>query len=428
MYRVQGRSLLRFDLDGTPEDTARTVSSLTWIAKRTSAATTSLKLAFRMLESCPEANSLVAALSGVAQLSNLRCLTYLPLPLESGRTDPVLVSLLDWLLEQVANIEAMRTCIRTRHLPASHITFHQMRHLVMTSQGFQASFLVAQQLPALETLLIAGECYNGLEVLDMSGCTLLRRLALSDNVAETLIWEMASSGPCPLALEMHEPLEDLEEACANAFYNQAALAEQLVIRQFAIDGNVYDFFSSFPLMKALTLEWPSYDPTWHDDLDFYEKPDYLVSCMPNDGQPLLNLETIIITASSMKGTFPGSSHLPNLRELVIQAVYDLDVQFQDPVGTISGLASLHVSGRPLISPGVDTFQHMTASGALERRGLVLGAATARQPGADSSCIYLRPVGAQELSMEELSANIEQLVQCRCGACFDCLQKAGCIDG
>ena len=117
MYRVQGRSLLRFDLDGTPEDTARTISSLTWIAKRTSAATTSLKLAFRMLESCPEANPLVAALSGVAQLSNLRCLTYLPLPLESGRTDPVLVSLLDWLLEQVANIEAMRTCIRTRHSP-----------------------------------------------------------------------------------------------------------------------------------------------------------------------------------------------------------------------------------------------------------------------------------------------------------------------
>ncbi len=73
---------------------------------------------------------------------------------------------------------------------------------------------------------------------------------------------------------------------------------------------------------------------------------------------------------------------------------------------------------------------MAASAALEKRGLVLVAAATEQHGLDhrpASCTYLRPIGTQALSIDELWAIGEELVHCRCGACFDCLRMAGCID-
>ncbi len=49
-------------------------------------------------------------------------------------------------------------------------------------------------------------------------------------------------------------------------------------------------------------------------------------------------------------------------------------------------------------------------------------------GRPASCLYLRPLGTQELLIDELWTTVEQLAHCRCGACFDCLRRAGCIDG
>ena len=73
---------------------------------------------------------------------------------------------------------------------------------------------------------------------------------------------------------------------------------------------------------------------------------------------------------------------------------------------------------------------VAASGALEERGLVLGAAATEQHGLHerpTSCMYLRPVGARELTIGELCDTVGRLAQCRCGACLACWQRAGYID-
>ena len=128
--------------------------------------------------------------------------------------------------------------------------------------------------------------------------------------------------------------------------------------------------------------------------------------------------------------FPSAEQLPNLRELVIKASGHLEIGFQDAVGTIARLSSLHVLGRPLVPHGWDMMKLMAASGALGERGLVLGAVVAEQHEPSqrpTSCMYLRPAGARELSMDELCTKVEQLVQCRCGACLACWERAGYID-
>ena len=411
--------------------TQNTISGLKWIAQRTSAATTSLRLAFSLLEPCTEANPLVAAFSGNDQLSNLKCLTCLipSLPHEarrSGHTNATPVGFLDWLLEQATRVEALNIHIKASYLPASHITFQHVRHLMMSSHcegclRAPSSFLVAQQLPALETLLIEGTCWTVLEVLDMSGCIWLRRLALSDNVAANPIWDVTSSGPCPLALELLQHFGELADERSNAFYIQAAPAQQLVIREPAIDSvtdNALGLFSFFSSMKALTLEWPndaSYDPDWRDNWRGEELDDYLASYMPRDGQPLLNLESIFhhslqhgrLPSRTKSAAKPQGACHQSIRRFGSRSVRSCRHHFRASQPVWIGTA--------IFSPGEDTVQRMAASSALERRGLVLSAAAAAQQPVDKaarSCIYLRPVGACELSIEELSAKVEQLVKCR----------------
>ena len=178
-----------------------------------------------------------------------------------------------------------------------------------------------------------------------------------------------------------------------------------------------------------SLEWPVHykpgvpDEDWLWDSDSNED-DYhadahqlLALCMPAAKQPLTYLTELNITAYSMQGTLPGAHQLPNLRKLLIQSTFYLEVGFQDPLATISGPSSLHLSGRPL-NPHNWDLRTVAASGALEKHGLVLST-TIREPERkcaraqpSSSCIHLRPAGTLELSYEELSLKAYQSLNCR----------------
>ena len=409
----------------------RTVSGLKWIAKRTSAAIKSLMLAFGLYEGCEDsadAMHSVAAFSEAAHLSNLRCLTFSPSPSKKGETAPVLVNLLDWLLQQAPRLQALDLHVRTRCLPARNITFQHVRHLVMTAGDFQGSLQVAEQLPALETLYIISSYGSRLDMVNLSGCKQLRQLVLSDFVAQELILDAPGSGSCPalgFVLREPEPFDDFNVMSCTALCGQAALAQQLVICDF-VENWEETMLDGFPQLKVLTLKWSKHEPTWSVEDVSDERPIYLSSCMP---KPMQDLGTIIITACNMWGVIPGPSQLPNLKVLIIKASGCLVVAFESPLETVLGLDSMYVFGQPLCPSGENMVRLMMASRALRRRGLVLSAAGALHAGPDQdcSCIYLRQKGMRELPIEEMSAKIEQLVQCRCGACFDCLQRAGCID-
>ena len=426
--------------------TQRTISGLRWAARRTCGATISLSLAFTLYAACTgsaAADPMVAAFSNVVPMHKLRSLNFSVFPLKEPGTHLALETFLDRLLEQAPSLEAARFCIRTRHLPASHISFQHMKHLIMTSHGFQSHLLVAEQLPVLETLSITGRYHTRLEVIDMSGCKQLRQLVLSDFVAEELIWDSTGPGTssCPLAWELQHPFELFTEECksregVDRFNRQASAAEQVTVNFNTGNHETVGFFlKAFESARVLALEWPVlYSPGGPNKDDFRANHNagenrLLLKCMGMP-PPMSNLEIVIIRACSMRDLFLGRNLLPNLKELVIKASGRLELSFATPTWTISKLNSLHVFGRPLIPDGCELSSLTEASSALEERGLALGMASAEQHGPDgrpASCLYLRPLGARELSIDELWSTVEQLAHCRCGGCLDCLSRAGCID-
>ena len=415
----------------------RTVSSLTWVAKRTDAATTSLALAFTLhgtYASKAKCTTLPLVFSD-AEVSNLRCLTFSA----KDYFDPALYDFLDWLLPRAPKLEAASLCMTTGHLPASHVTFQHMRHLVMTANWNQGPFLLAQQLPALETLRINTYGILGQEVVDISGCKRLRQLVLSDPVPR-LIWDTAGAGSCPVAFELLNQYIYVSGGIFKALREQASLAQHVIVdaQYHPNDGKsmnkaVRGLLGAFSSMRVLTWKWQvHYKAQCPSEVEFHATADqYFASYMPHAGVPLLNLETIIITAHSMRWTFPRASQLPNLRQLVVKASGRLQIGFRDPIGALSKLSSMHLFGHSYEPHGRDQLGLAKGSNALMERGLVLGMASTAQHGPNrrpASCLYLRPVGTQELSIDELWTTVKQLAQCRCGACFDCLRRAGCIDG
>ena len=267
----------------------------------------------------------------------------------------------------------------------------------------------------------------------MSGCKHLRQLLLADFLAQQLIWDATGLSPCPLTLKVDETAEFFGEGSPDALRDQAALAQQVVLCYYRGIGKYKQgMLGMFPQMKCLTLmRDPDSEPVWPDETDFRRGAKNLLTwCMTANQQPLLHLETIIITGYTLKETFPSVGQLPNLRELVIKMSGRLELAFQDPIDTISRLSSMHVFGRPFVPHGWDMLKLMAAAGALGMRGFVRGAAATEQHGPHgwpTSCMYLRPVGARELSIDELCAAVEQLAQCRCGACICCLKRAAVED-
>ena len=383
--------------------TQKIVSGLTWAAKRAGAATTSVAISLLLYGACAGStanNPLVAAFSEVAQLCNLRSLDCSAWSFEDS-SECVLVGFLDWLLDHAPKLETLFTQSKTQRVPASHVTFQHMRHLSMSSNGFQRHFLVAEQLPVLEIFCIYGSCNSGLEVIDMSGCMRIRQLLFSEFVMQQLIWDATDANPCPLAFELRNSFKGFAERSPDALTNQAALAQQVILWSHDdFDGYVKGMLGSFPQIKTLVLDLPSsFGSGWAGEDDISEDAGgFLTWCMPADQQPLLHLQTIIIKAPSTDVRFPSAKQLPNLRELAVMASGCLELQFQDPVGTIARLSNLHVFGRPFDPHGPDMMKLMAASRALEERGLVLGAAATEQHGPHkrpTSCLYLRPIGARE---------------------------------
>ena len=309
-------------------------------------------------------------------------------------------------------------------------------------QWHQGPSLVAQHLPALETLRVNTCGVLGQGAIDTSGCKRLRQLVVSDPVPQQLIWD-TGSGPCPVAFELLNRNIYSCNGISYALKKQAGLPQHVIIdaqyHPYCADWTiraVHGLLGAFSSMRVLTWKWAVhynyYKARRPDEDEFHETADqYFASCMPLAGMPLVNLETIIITAHSMQWTFPRTCQLPNLRQLVVKASGRLQIEFREPIGTLLKLSSMHVFGRPYHPHGCDQLGLTEGASALAERGLVLGMASTEQHGCSgrpASCVDLRPVGTRELSIDELWTTVEQLAHCRCGACFDCLRRAGCIEG
>ena len=418
----------------TAEDAASVIqgvlSSLKWAAKRMGCSTACLKLAFPLYggsEGLTGDSPLLSAFSKATHVRGLRCLEYLPTTW-LGTKDHA-VELIDWLLVRAPRLEALSLDVRSTHLAAGSITFRHLKHLVMASsnlEGHSLTYWAAEVLPVLETLCINHE-HTGREELpslDLVGCRHLRQLVLGEGVR---VQDVLKDPACRLGV--HANINNVWPE--SSFEVQAALADQVSmdicnIHPFDMDPPA---FAAFPCASTIHVQCLTADSSDGKVVEHFKAVPILHQCcMPANGDHVQTLRVLIMKAHRFKDCIPAG--LPNLEELVISASSSLELSFEDVVSTFSILTKFYAFGKPLMPEKQDMVKLMS-SNVLSRRNIMLSFSSVKadveDSVKDSSCMYLQPTAAKGQSVEKLRDVVEQLVQCRCLACFDCLRRSGCLD-
>ena len=348
-----------------------------------------------------------------------------------------------WLLKCVPNLLALN--LGNMQCPPASLSFQSLRHLQVGGENLPRTFQPARQLPVLQTLCISGlHPELQLQEVNLLGCQQLSKLVMKGFGTQHLLLEPACQCGADLdglSEECDLPRIDLEMIWRASFESYLCSVCELSVcchvlppeDPFYTCPDRKGIFAGLPRLAVLKVDWPA----WVDlEMDEYEpKRDMfefgaerlLTDCLASDGPPVLSLRVIIITAVSMQARIPG--HLPNLEQLVILADGCAELSFANPEATILALKKFHAFGQPLKPDGLDAVR---MSLVLAGTGRALGAAVAQTAGmgfeAGSSCVYLRPAAAEALPIQRLYDLVAGLAQgCKCGACFDCLSKAGRLD-
>lgn len=369
-----------------------------------------------------------ALLSSKAQLSNVRCLSF-QAETEYLAYDATaqLQAFQEWVLKQVPQIEALRLLRTAPRLAGCATTLQQLKHLELEAHAFfggSSQLQAAKQLPCLETLYLhARDRDSDREAIDVLECQHLRRLVVIGTYA--YLQAVLCEPKCHLGIHVpnyHLRLAKLRND--SAMQKTFAATESLVLHDVgAYQSNCFRHDSSlcqpFGSMETLTLNWPvnqmvSGDP----NPDFaVEKAEGLLRChMPANGQPLISLKALIIVGKGAMTCRIPSWGLPSLEELVLFAEGTAEVSFDDPSGTLSSLETLYIFGQPLIDMHGCDLSPIEAD--LAKRGLMLSTISIKRAGKGfkrrSSCMYLRPETAPELSLRELYNRASRLArECRC---------------
>ena len=410
----------------------RCLAGLRWAAKRMGPSTYWLDVCLSPCESKAD-EELIAAFGTVQHLGQVLCLQAdLISAFSCGKFAQ---NFLVWLLKSVPNLVALNMGSTLCPLPDT-FSFTSLRHLQLMGERLQCTFQPAQQLPVLQTLCISG-VVSELPEVNLLGCRHLSKLAMDACSTERLLLEPAAA--CHFSADLLE-YSRVEERVWRAPFEvfQRSVCELNLCCREGCMNSIYlnsdgkGVFTGLPRLAVLKVAWPQ-------ELDASDEPDrtsfvhgaegLLTNCLASDGPPVLSLRVIIITAFAMQARIPGN--LPNLEQLVIFSKGHAELSFEDPVGTMLGLKRFYAFGQPLEPNGMDLVRMMNAL-ATRSKGRALGAAVAQTAGkafdGGSSCVYLRPAAADALPMQRLHDLVAALAQgCRCGACFDCLSKAGRLD-
>ena len=333
----------------------------------------------------------------------------------------------DWVLEQTVSLAACDlTFARNLCLAAGTLTLQWLRHLIISSHLFQAaSFNAAKQLPVLETMRIDGFCgASQLDLVDVSGCMHLRRLAIE----EVIVLQLLKRLECLLSykpgrLNYEDPLTR-----GASHLLRAADRVTLDTGDRMCPPLEHGIFGALPCAEVVIIG----DQGWgcHPPSAWFDTELVLAHCMPADGKPFKSLRSLLISTSRMKGCIPTPQQLPNLEELVI-ATSMLQLSFEDPAGTFSALKTCYIYAYSLIVEGFDSTR-MAMSDTLRRRGLTLSEAAGAVEFAgnitEGTCLYVRPNNEHELTIQRCLRTVMKLTECRCGACFryGCLKMAGSL--
>ena len=407
-------------------ESKRFLAALRWAAKRVGPSTHWLDLVLsapRCIKSSTAENELIAAFRDAQQLGQLLCLhadVY-------SRDDKVAQGFLLWLLKHVPSLLALNMGDMPPPPPNAY-NFQFLRHLQLGGESLPRTFRPAKDLPVLKTLCITG-CVSEKHQMDLLGCQHLSKLAMKGCSTQQMPMEPACHFSADLGI-LNSFLEKVWCAPYEAFLHSVCELSLDCQDPFYTSPESVGLFAGLPRLAVLKAAWPKKEMTFAEperDSFVAGAECLLTHCLGSDGPPVLGLRVIILTAISMQARIPG--HLPNLEQLVVLAEGRAELSFEDPEATILALKELYAFGQPLKPDGMDILRMSTALVGSDR---ALCGASAQKSGKGfedgSSCLYLRPTAAGALSMQQVYDMVARLARaCRCGACFDCLSKAGHLD-
>ena len=371
------------------------LSCLKWAAKRLGSVTSSLCLFLHQYEGTNISESgkpLINAFSGATCLDTLRCFT-----LKAVYKVPAAEMFCNWLLKHAAGLEACSLWVRSSYLEAGNVTMHRLRHLDLVAPLNESAFLfgkfcATRQFPVLETFCIHGRSSTELDVLDVAGCSHLRRLALYGVITKQLL----KPDLCQVTFDP----QDLSPTVFGDWPTQmgpllGVLAHVILGEGYYSTQRVVGSFEAFPCMEMLVLKWPQQsrsEPDNSDEDDWNQEAASFLTDSMSDGRPLVNLKALIVWSNArMNVCIPGK--LPSLEELVIKAYLPIELKFREPVAAFSGLKTSYAVGKLITLDGLDMIR--VTSDALMARGLTLTAVSKEDGGKSFSehsrtCIYMRP--------------------------------------
>ncbi len=380
--------------------------------------------------------SLTKALSGMADLHNLRCFSFQAREELSEDTSWIAAGAFqEWVINRTSRIEALRLLQSKPRLALCAGKLQHLKHLEMEAHAFVWGVSQAGQLPSLETLHLHVDDH-ACEEINVLGYKHLTRLVVAGEQVQPILCEPR----CQLGTHVHAfvsryvPQQPWETVLATLDATTELQIGSGVGLLFG-DCSQHSICQRCLNVETLTLDWPICHKHGERDLrKLHQNPaieakGLLNRCMPVNGQPLRSLKVLVMAAYySMTCCIPMG--MPNLEEMVLFVKGTAEVSFDNPVATMSALTTLYIFGQPLTVDMSDSDRHQVSDN-MARRGLLLSTVKALEAGAEedfrdgSSCMYLRPVTAREASIEELHDKTSQLVrQCRCNACLGCLRQAG----
>ena len=406
-----------------------TLSSLDWIAARIGPGTSTLSIRFWALDINARHGkeaALVQAFQGHAHLTQLKCLEILDQTL-SNRGMAVIALFSDWLLRRVPVLRALNLAASSWRFAGGNISFDHLQHLQIGADSLHGCQLqAAVQLPLLQTLCIDGGVVEFLAKIDVTGCQQLRQLALKNVDMETIHRQPS----CQLDIDVGSLDNDLHALLMSTMRPHVGAGDSIHLLIDAgepLPDSAQGLLGTLPSLQTLKVYWTHFTSKYGkgDPKDNEAQP-LLMSLMPSVG-PVSNLKVIVILGVDMKCAVPAG--LPNLEELVIWMNNSLELSFEDPSAISKALIKFYAYAEILDVNKKDMQQISKHFGTA---GLTLSAVVAPADGTmrkfPGCCIFLKPASAADPLMEEVFATAYRLAQaCRCGACFDCLRTAGCVD-
>ena len=401
----------------------------------TGSRTTSIRICTQAVANTMYNSMRPGGLTGDSNLPNVVCLELVLEHIQMAMYDDYASasSFAHSLLQRVPNLFSARLWYHKSPY-ASYVPLLQLKHLDLgcVSLDELGCMPFAALFPVLETANLnaedSGEDSNAIPELDVSGCRLLKRLVLTN----VTVCRLSKPPQCNVRVDMLAWSFHAADEISQLEPGLLETNEVLLCSRELFQGHGLLSESCLPKLEVIRCDWDTVSDHEADNAD------ELAHCLRHS-RNLPALKSIFCGDSDkpkdavMPVCIPAG--LVSLPELIFATDRPLQLFFDSACDAGERLNTLFLVASEV---RVDAADLLDMTDALFRRGLTLSMARAGEEheGAPSQCMYVRALSAPQLSYDEaigfVNARVERWGKhhddcAQCGACFNCLRKAGVLE-